>query len=82
MSDFDILHTALANKGFKHTIISDDNVEYYLPKATYLITSLLKTRSQVLDMTKEAVSLTKKTAEIIVVEYKGISWNGLKKVIK
>ena len=74
--DFDLLHEAMDRKGFSKTITSNYGKEYYLPRATYLI----KTTSsigQVLEAVKNAVSVTGKTAEIIVAEYNSCTWVGL-----
>ena len=79
MSDFNTLHQAMANKGFSQTIVSDNNAEYHLPRATYLAKTF-SSRSQVLASAKQAVAQTGKTAEILVVEYSGCSRDGLKPV--
>jgi len=79
LTDFALLHQAMSNNGFSQTIRASDGKDYYLPKATYLTTST-STRSQVLESAKQAVSQTKRTAEILVVEYSGCSFSGLKSV--
>jgi hypothetical protein len=79
MADFNVLHEEMRAHGFSRTIRSTDSKEYYLPRATYLINTNLS-RSQVLENTKIAVSKTFKNAEIIVIEYVGCSWSGLKPV--
>ena len=76
MNDFNLLHQAMDNKGFSKIITSDDGRDYYLPKATYLINTT-SNRSRVLEAVKSAVSITRKTAEIIVFEYSSSSWSGL-----
>jgi environmental stress-induced protein Ves len=79
MADFNVLHQAMASKGFSQTIKSDGNTEYHLPRATYSVKTS-SARSQVLASAKQAVAQTGKTAEILVVEYSGCSWDGLKPV--
>ena len=81
MSDFDILHRAMAARGFVQTISGSDGNDYYLPRATYH-TSSASDRSQILESCKQAVSQTGKTAEILVANYTGCSWSGLRLVRK
>lgn len=80
MADFNLLHQAMQSKGFGHTIRGSDNKEYYLPKATYHANSSSQNRNAILEIAKQAVAQTGKTAEILVVEYVGCVWSGLKEV--
>jgi len=75
-SDFELLHRAMATNGFKKTIVSEGGAEYHLPRAEYII-STLKNKSAVLDLAKNAVLQTGKTAEILVTESNGRVWFGL-----
>lgn len=75
-SDFEPLHRAMTANGFKKTIVSDGGVEYHLPRAEYII-STLKSKSAVLDLAKNAVLQTGKVAEILVTESNGRIWSGL-----
>lgn len=81
MADFNILHQSMTTRGFVQTIKGSDGAEYYLPRATYFISST-SDRSQILERSKQAVLQTGKIAEILVVEYVGCTWSGLKKVQK
>jgi len=74
--DFQILHTAMAKEGFNKFIRSDNGVTYYLPRGEYDIFTT-KSRSGVLDAAKRAVDSTGHTAEILVTESVGRTWNGL-----
>ncbi len=78
-SDFEILHGAMKINGFKKTIVSSGGIEYYLPKAEYII-STLKDNSAVLDLAKNAVAQTNRAAEILVTESNGRVWSGLKPI--
>jgi len=79
MADFNVLHQAMAKKGFSQIIKSSENTEYHLPRATYTIKTT-SARSQVLASAKQAVAQTGRSAEILVVEYTACSWDGLKPV--
>lgn len=70
----------MSGKGFSQTITADSGKEYYLPRATYLAKTSTHNRSQILEMSKQAVAQTNRTAEILVVEYTGCSWSDLKPV--
>ena len=79
MADFNKLHQEMNVRGFSRTITSAGNKDYYLPKATYSIATN-SDKSRVLSISKEAVSQTGKTAEILVIEYNSCTWSGLKEV--
>lgn len=82
MADFNVLHQAMESRGFTRTITSDQGNEYYLPRATYVGKSTSHTKEQILDLAKQAVLQTSKTAEILVVEYSGCTWSNLTPVRK
>lgn len=79
MTDFNVLHQAMEARGFQRTITGSDGKDYYLPRATYFISSS-SDKSQVLASSKQVVAQTGKTGEILVVEYKSCTWSGLKAV--
>lgn len=74
--DFETLHRAMQNEGFSKLITSDGGKTYYLPRGEYNI-STNKDRSQVLDATKRAVEVTRESAEILITESAGRTWDGL-----
>lgn len=74
--DFETLHRAMQNKGFSKLITSDGGKTYHLPRGEYNI-STIKNRSEVLKTTKMAVQATRQSAEILVTESLGRSWDGL-----
>ena len=74
-SDYDILHTAMANAGFNRIITADNGKKYFLPTAEYVMSSNT-TRSQILSLAKNAAAMTGKTFGVLVVEG-GCTWEGL-----
>ena len=74
--DFETLHRAMQNEGFSKLITSGGGKIYHLPRGEYNI-STTRSRSQVLDATKRAVQTTRESAEILVTESLGRSWDGL-----
>jgi len=79
MADFNVLHQAMEACGFERTITGSDGKDYYLPRATYFISSS-SDKSQILASSKQAVSQTGKTGEILVIKYASCTWSGLKEV--
>lgn len=77
--DYEILHTAMEERGFSRQVTSDDGVTYHLPTAEYNYTGS-ETRSQVLELAKAAASDTNKKFAVLVTESKGRSWSGLQHV--
>jgi hypothetical protein len=75
-SDYEPLHSKMFEHGFYQTIRGGDNKEYILPRATYH-TESNNDKSSVLKTVKAIVSQNKKTAEIIVIDYKSATWEGL-----
>ncbi|KKP86492.1 MAG: hypothetical protein UR90_C0028G0004 [Parcubacteria group bacterium GW2011_GWC1_35_8] len=74
--DFEILHSAMQNEGFSKLITSDNGKIYHLPRGEYTI-STSENRSQVLKTTQRAVQKTGESAEILVTESAGRTWDGL-----
>ena len=74
--DFETLHRAMQSEGFSKLITSNGGKIYHLPRGEYTI-STSKDRSQVLDATKRAVEVTRQSAEILVTESAGRTWDGL-----
>jgi len=74
--DFVTLHSAMQQGGFSQLITGEGGKMYHLPRAEYNIHTI-KSRSEVLSATKRAVNVTGKTAEILVTESAGRSWDGL-----
>jgi len=77
--DFTTFHRLMAEKDFSQTILSDTGREYYLPRATYVLNGNIL-RSNVLDSVKSILKSLGKTGEILVVEYKGLTWSNLAEV--
>lgn len=74
--DFVTLHQAMTQVGFSKFISSDAGRTYHLPRGEYNIETT-SDRLSVLNATKRAVQATKQTAEILVTESSGRSWDGL-----
>jgi hypothetical protein len=74
--DYINLHEAMRQQGFSRTITSDQGVVYNLPPAEYYFYGTIS-RLDVLERAKRAATLTRREAEIVVVEYVGCSWSGL-----
>lgn len=74
--DFEILHRVMQNEGFSKLITSDNGKIYHLPRGEYTI-STNENRSQVLKATQRAVQETDESAEILVTESVGRTWDGL-----
>jgi hypothetical protein len=65
LSDFTILHAAMAKRRFSQKVLASDKVWYHLPRATYLIESSISI-SEVHTLAQMAVGETGKTAEILI----------------
>lgn len=74
--DFKILHQAMENQGFSKLIKSIAGKIYHLPRGEYIM-STPKNRSEVFNIAKRAVETTRKTAEILVTESSGWTFDGL-----
>jgi hypothetical protein len=78
-ADYEMLHRAMAARGFQRTIRGDDGTLYYLPTAEYVITSL-QTGEQVRGAADSAASTTGKLHAALVVQYDAAWWKGLSEV--
>lgn len=76
--DYEVLHSAMEERGFSRYVTSDDGVTYHLPTAEYNYSGN-KTRSQVLDLAKAAASETNKKYAVLVTESNGRTWYALDK---
>lgn len=74
-SNFQILHKEMNNRGFRKTIISDEGMEYYLPRSVYVTYGF--STNEVLLKAQEAVNRTDSQAEILVLETNECRWTGL-----
>jgi hypothetical protein len=74
--DYENLHVAMRKQGFSRTITSDAGKIYNLPPAEYHLSDNIA-RSEVLKRAKSAAASTGRSAEVVVVEYTGCSWDGL-----
>ena len=74
--DFTTLHLAMSREGFSKLITSDSGTTYHLPKGEYDI-STAKSRGEILAAAERAVRTTGDSAEILVTESAGRTWNGL-----
>lgn len=77
-SDFEMLHQAMAQKGFSKLITSGGGEIYHLPRGEYSIETP-SDLSWVLGSVKNAVQETGQDAEILVTESRGRTWHGLTK---
>jgi len=75
-ADYEKLHEAMRQQGFSQKITSNSGAVYKLPPAEYHISGNLS-QSDVLARAKKAAALTGRSAEVLVVEYTGCSWDGL-----
>ena len=79
-SEYDLLYSEMEKRGFARTIESDTGTVYNLPNAEYNLMGSF-TRSEVLNLAREAVdTLQNRAAEILVTESKGRSWHNLAKI--
>jgi hypothetical protein len=77
--DYVALHGHMTQQGFTNTIRSDASKTYQLPPAEYnLIASC--TRADALAKAKIAAQKTLKKFAVVVAEYSGCTWDGLKEV--
>ena len=76
VSDFEKLHNAMGKEGFTRLIKDGTGKYYHLPRAEYSIYSE-DSRPMILEKAKNAVASTSKTAEILVTESSGRTWDGL-----
>ncbi|MFZ2028918.1 MAG: type V toxin-antitoxin system endoribonuclease antitoxin GhoS [Vitreimonas sp.] len=78
-TDYDKLHLQMQARGFTRNIKSGDGDVYELPPAEYEFIGN-QTRSQVLELAKAAAAIVKPSYAVVVTEYVGVTWSGLKKV--
>ncbi len=74
--DFTKLHTLMQANDFSKTIKSSDGKEYHLPRAEYLIYSVLD-HGAVLKKVEAIVRETGRVAEILVTESNISTWSNL-----
>ena len=77
--DYEILHAAMAQSGFKRTITSDDGSVYQLPTAEYSIDSSEEPLA-ILKAARAAADLTGRRNGVLVVASKSSAWQGLNQV--
>jgi hypothetical protein len=76
-SYYEVLHEAMLEEGFSHTITdTNTGVHYILPRAEYNIIRDL-TREQIMNRTKRAARKTKTKFSILVSPCSGRLWSGL-----
>ncbi|PSL44233.1 hypothetical protein CLV51_10699 [Chitinophaga niastensis] len=78
-TDYNILHSAIEDKGFSRTVLSDDNIEYHLPEAEYYKKGNY-IKEQIRDSAVLAAKTTGKKYAVLVTQSDGICWIGLKEV--
>lgn len=76
--DYETLHREMAGEGFSRTITGDKGV-YELPTAEYDINGQYS-RADILDKADRAATKTLKRHGILVTEFAGCAWRGLKQV--
>ncbi|MGA9669359.1 MAG: hypothetical protein WBQ94_09135 [Terracidiphilus sp.] len=74
--DYDVLHSAMAQKGFSRLITADNGQSYQMPWAEYNGSGNL-TSSQVRDIAREAANTTRKNNAVFVTEATTRAWIGL-----
>lgn len=74
--DYTTLHQEMGKVGFKRTIQANTGIEYHLPNAEYVI-STISSINDVLVTAKRCASLTKKISTVFVVEFTQWTSDGL-----
>ena len=75
--DYVALHGHMTSQGFTNTIRSDAGKIYELPPAEYNLIANC-TRADALEKAKNAAQKTIKQFAVVVSEYTGCTWHGLK----
>lgn len=75
-SDYETLHAAMAQAGFKRTITSDNGTVYQLPTAEYSVNSAADSMA-VLRAARTAADRTGKRNGVLVVAANQSAWDGL-----
>ena len=78
-SDYETLHSAMAQAGFQRTITSDNGTVYQLPTAEYSINSASDAVA-VLKAARVAADKTGKRNGVLVVASNRSAWDGLAQV--
>lgn len=79
--DYETLHEAMEEKGFKRTVRSTDGAVYHLPDAEYLAIGDFAVKD-VIEVAKHAASATGNTFGIIVSESNNLRFHGLSRVTR
>lgn len=77
--DYETLHSEMEDRGFRRTIVSDDNTTYHLPTAEYNYSGNVDLDA-VLTKAKSAARATGKSAAVLVTQSGGRKWHGLAEV--
>jgi hypothetical protein len=74
--DYDVLHHAMATRGFQRTIRGDDGVLYHLPTAEYVI-GTTASGDHVRSAAGAAAAGSGKSYAVLVARYEQAWWSGL-----
>lgn len=77
--DYDVLHNAMAARGFQRTIRGDDGILYQLPTAEYVI-GTTASGEHVRSAAGAAAKATGKSSAVLVARYEHAWWSGLAQV--
>jgi hypothetical protein len=77
-TDYETLHSEMAQRSFSRKVTSSDGTVYHLPTAEYYYNGT-GTSDQVLNSAKAAANATGKTSGVIVADATQLKWNGLTK---
>jgi hypothetical protein len=75
--DYELLHTAMEQRGLLRQIQGDDGVPYELPSATYVMQNTDITLTAAQDLAKAAAEETEFEYSLIVVEFDNTLWTNL-----
>jgi hypothetical protein len=75
--DYELLHTAMEQRGLLRQIQGDDGVPYELPHATYVTQNTDITLTAAQDLAKAAAEETEFEYSLIVVEFDNTLWTNL-----
>jgi hypothetical protein len=78
-ADYDSLHTAMEQRGFRRTIKSDQGINYRLPTAEYDMSGSIST-ADVLGRAKAAATTTSRSFGVLVSETNKRTWEGLEAI--
>jgi hypothetical protein len=79
--DYELLHTAMEQRGFLRQIQGDDGIPYELPNATYVMQNTDITLTAAQDLAIAAAVETEFEYSLIVVEFDNTLWTNLEPLV-